>query len=239
MNSAPIRRPLGCLKMVLRHSRQQNRSFRLSKAQLPREVPPAPKTPAPGFFPIQDKHTPDKLRTGFAVYTSPTSVIPSLKLTHPHLKPPPPNPVAAHHAYQIRKMDPSGARTRLFSKENPDSARPGDILLVTTKRAAEPFAGVLVGVRRRGIESSLLLRGQLAKTGVEMSFKIYSRNVTGIEIIKRRARRARRARLTYLRQPKHDVGSVEQHVREWRRSRNVFASAVGKGKRKQKKKVEF
>lgn len=166
-------------------------------------------------------------------------MIPSLKLTHPHLKPPPPNAVAAHHAYQIRKMDPSGARSRLFSKENPDSARVGDILLVTTKRAAEPFAGVLVSVRRRGIESSLLLRGQLAKTGVEMSFKIYSRNVTGIEIIKRRARRARRARLTYLRHPKHDVGSVEQHVREWRRSRNVFASAVGKGKRKQKRKVEF
>lgn len=202
-------------------------------------MPPAPRTPAPGFFPIRDKHTPDKLRTGFAVYTSPTNVIPSLKLTHPHLKAPPPNPVAAHHAYQIRKMDPSGARTRLFSKENPDSARVGDILLVTTKRSAEPFAGVLMSVRRRGIESSLLLRGQLAKTGVEMSFKIYSRNVTGIEIIKRRSRTARRARLTYLRQPKHDIGSVEHHVREWRRSRNVFASAVGKGKRKQKKKVEF
>ncbi|KAI3401278.1 hypothetical protein diail_11984 [Diaporthe ilicicola] len=236
MNSAPIRRPLGCLNMVLRHSRQQNRSFRLSKAQLPREIPPAPKTPTPAFFTIQDKHTPDKLRTGFAVYTSPTSVIPSLKLTHPHLKPPPANPVAAHHAYQIRKMDPSGARTRLFSKTNPDSARVGDILLVTTKRAAEPFAGVLMTIRRRGIESSLLLRSQLAKTGVEMSFKIYSRNVTGIEIIKRRTRRARRARLTYLRKPKHDVGSVEHHVREWRRNRNVFASAVGKGKKKQKKK---
>lgn len=239
MNSLPIRRPLGCLKTVLRHSRQQNRSFRLSKAQLPREVPPAPKTPAPGFFPIQDKHTPDKLRTGFAVYTSATNVIPSLKLTHPHLRAPPPDPVAAHHAYQIRKMDPSGARTRLFSKDNPDSARVGDILLVTTKRSAEPFAGVLMSVRRRGIESSLLLRGQLAKTGVEMSFKIYSRNVTGIEIIKRRSRRMRRARLTYLRQPKHDVGSVEHHVREWRRSRNVFASAAGKGKKKQKKRVEF
>ncbi|KAJ0118499.1 ribosomal protein l19 [Diaporthe amygdali] len=235
MNAAPLRRPLGCLKMLLRHSRQQNRSFRLSKAQLPREVPPAPKTPTPAFFPIQDKHTPGKLRTGFAVYTSPTSVIPSLKLTHPHLKPPPPNPVAAHHAYQIRKMDPSGARTRLFSKTNPDSARVGDVLLVTTKRAAEPFAGVCVSIRRRGIESSVLLRGQLAKTGVEMSFKVYSRNVTGIEIIKRRTRRARRARLTYLRKPKHDVGSVEHHVREWRRNRNVFASAVGKGKRKQKK----
>lgn len=191
--------------------------------------------PPPPLVPIKDKHNPDKYRTGFAVYTSATSVIPSLKLTHPHLKAPARDPVAAHHAYQIKKMDPTGARTRLFSKTNADSARVGDILLVTTKRAAEPFAGVCISIRRRGIESSILLRGQLTRVGVEMWFKVYSRNVTGIEIIKRRVRRARRARLTYMRKPKHDFGSVEQHVREWRRNRNVFASSAGKGKRKQKK----
>ncbi|ROW12158.1 hypothetical protein VMCG_00303 [Cytospora schulzeri] len=235
MNAASLRRPLGCLKTALRQARQQTRSYRLSKAQKARPVEPAPKTPQPAFFPIKDKHTPDKFRTGFAVYTTPTTVLPSLKLTHPHLKPPPPDPVAAHHAYQIKKMDPTGARTRLFSKTNPDSARVGDILLVTTKRAAEPFAGVCISIRRRGIESSILLRGQLTRVGVEMWFKVYSRNVTGIEIIKRAKKRARRARLTYMRKPKHDFGSVEQHVREWRRNRNVFASAAGKGKRKQKK----
>lgn len=162
-------------------------------------------------------------------------MVPSLKLTHPHLTAPSPDPVAAHHAYQIKKMDPTGARTRLFSKTNPDSARVGDILLVTTKRAAEPFAGVCIGIRRRGVETSILLRGQLTRVGVEMYFKIYSRNVTGIEIIKRRPKRARRARLTYMRKPAHDFGSVEQHVREWRRNRNVFASSAGKGKKKQKK----
>lgn len=140
-------------------------------------------------------------------------------------------------------MDPSGSRTRLFSKENPDSARVGDIVLVTTKRAADPFAGVLIAIRRRGIETAILLRGQLTKVGTEMSFKVYSRNVTGIEIIKRAEKRARRAKLTYMRQPKHDIGSVDHLVREWRRMRaaNKSATVAGKkkGKGKRKKHSEF
>lgn len=134
-------------------------------------------------------------------------------------------------------MDPSGARTRLFSKDNPQAARPGDILLVTTKKAAEPFGGVLIGVRRRGIETSILLRGQLTKVGTEMSFKVYSRNVTAIEIIKRAKKRARRAKLTYMRKSKHDVGDVGNLVREWKRSRNVINT---KGKKQKKRKtVDF
>lgn len=137
-------------------------------------------------------------------------------------------------------MDPSGARTRLFSRENPDAARPGDVLLVTTRRAADPFAGVFVGLRRRGVETSILLRGQLTKVGTEMWFKVYSRNVTGIEIIKRRQRRIRRAKITYVRKPKHDVGSVDHFVREWRRARAANTSvSSGKKKRRLRKNQEF
>lgn len=137
-------------------------------------------------------------------------------------------------------MDPSGARTKLFSKENKDAVRLGDILLVTTKRAAEPFAGVFIGIRRRGIETAILLRSQLTKIGVEMWFKLYSRSVTGIEIIQRAQRRARRAKLTYMRKPKHDVGSVDHLVRAWRRNR-LAATSVKKGGKKVKapKKQEF
>lgn len=147
-------------------------------------------------------------------------------------------PLEAHHAYQIKKMDPSGARGRLFSKDNRDSARVGDILLVTSKRAAEPFAGVLIAIRRRGIETAVLLRGQLTKIGVEMWFKVYSRSVTGIEIIKRAAEKARRAKLTYMRHSKHDIGSVDHIVREWRKGRSVLATA-SKKKQKKKRVLEF
>lgn len=173
-----------------------------------------------------------KFRTGFAVYAPLAPGSNKVKPTHPHLVRPPRDPIATHHAFQIRKMDPSGARTRLFSKDNPQSARVGDILLVTTRRSAEPFGGVLIGVRRRGIETSILLRGQLTKIGTEMSFKVYSRNVTGIEILQRAKKRARRAKLTYLRQPKHEIGSVDHLVREWKRNRNVN---LNKGAKKQKK----
>jgi hypothetical protein len=60
-----------------------------------------------------------------------------------------------------------------------------------------------------------------------MWFKIYNRNVAGIEIVKRRPKRARRARLTYMRKPKHDMGSVEQLVFAWKKSRKVYSSTRG------------
>lgn len=164
-----------------------------------------------------------------------------LPVTHPTLTRPHSTPVIAHHAYQIRKMDPSGARTKLFARDNPEAAHLGDILLVQAKRSSEPFAGVLMCIRRRGIETAILLRGQLSRVGVEMWFKVYSRNVTGIEIIKRAEKRARRAKLTYLRHPKHDVGNVEQWVRKWRSTKmaNASKSRLAGGKKRKNRNNSF
>ncbi|CAN8096420.1 unnamed protein product [Discula destructiva] len=261
MNPTSIRRPLGCLKNALRNSRQQQQQQQHQQQQHqqqqqhrgyanaifkdPQQIAPAPPTQMPRIYGVPNpihRLQPDRPahRTAFAVYTTPKTTMGSLRVTHPHLTRPHATPVLAHHAYQIRKMDPSGARTKLFAKDNPDAARVGDVLLVQAKRASEPFAGVLMCVRRRGVESAVLLRGQLSKVGVEMWFKIYSRNVTGIEIIKRAEKRARRAKLTYLRHPKHDVGSVDHLVRAWRRTRmaNAAKSVAGKGKGKGKTKRE-
>lgn len=127
------------------------------------------------------------------------------------------------HEAQIKKMDPTGARTALFAKTR-EAAKPGDVLMVTHRRGGEPFAGVCMSIRRRGVDTAVLLRNHMGKVGVEMWFKVYNKNVAGIEIVKRRAKRARRARLTYLRKPKHDVGSVEDLVFAWKRSRKVFSS---------------
>lgn len=125
-------------------------------------------------------------------------------------------------------MDPTGARTALFSKSNRDAVKVGDILLVTHRRGGEPFAGVCLSIRRRGIDTAILLRNHLSKVGVEMWYKIYNKNVAGIEIVKRRPKRARRARLTYMRKPKHDMGSVEEIVYAWKKSRRVFTTAKAK-----------
>jgi large subunit ribosomal protein L19 len=72
------------------------------------------------------------------------------------------------------------------------------VLLVRLKNG-DPFAGVCLNIRRRGVDTGILLRNQLTRVGVEMWFKIYSPNVEGIEVVQRREKRARRARLYYMR----------------------------------------
>ncbi|KAL2141943.1 hypothetical protein VTI28DRAFT_1778 [Corynascus sepedonium] len=217
MNVTPLtRRPLGCLKATLRQARQQKmvfaRHMATETAQARTPLPP----PEHNFFPLQDRKT-KTLRTAFAVY--PSTVAAGTK----SLAPPPTNALQSLHEAQIKKMDPTGARTALFAKTR-EAAKVGDVLMVTHRRGGEPFAGVLLSIRRRGIDTAILLRNHLGKVGVEMWFKVYNKNVAGIEIVKRRPKRARRARLTYMRQPKHDMGSVEDLVFAWKRSRKVFSS---------------
>jgi len=66
-----------------------------------------------------------------------------------------------------------------------------------------------------------------------MWYKIYSPNVEGIEVAQRKeGKRARRARLTYLRKPKHYMGSVQNVVMAYQRSRAAFRSDGSKGQEK-------
>jgi large subunit ribosomal protein L19 len=146
--------------------------------------------------------------------------------------PPPPSaasrvkdPIAALHQAQISVLDPTGARTYLFSRANTEAAKVGDILLVRLKNG-DPFAGVCMNIRRRGVDTAILLRNQLTRVGVEMWYKVYSPNIEGIEIVQRKEKRARRARLTYLRKPKHDMGSVQGAVNTYMRQRSALMGGV-------------
>ncbi|ORY19221.1 translation protein SH3-like domain-containing protein, partial [Clohesyomyces aquaticus] len=132
-----------------------------------------------------------------------------------------PDPVSAVHASQITVLDPTGVRTRLFAKTNPECARVGDILLVR-QRTGDPFAGVCINIRRRGIDTAILLRGQLTRVGVEVWYKVYSPLVEAIEVVQRAAKRARRARLTYMRKEKHDRGDVSNVVRLYLRQKQAL-----------------
>merc|ERR1712224_219030 len=143
--------------------------------------------------------------------------------TDPHDPQDYPNPMPAIHQHQISHLDPTGARTRMFSKKHLDSAKPGDVLMVTTK-SGEPFSGVFMQIRRQGVDTAIQLRGQLMKVSVEMWFKIYAPTTTAIDIIWRRPKRARRARLTYLRKAKHDMGNVDNLVFAWRKERYALRS---------------
>ncbi|KAI9789507.1 MAG: hypothetical protein M1835_001629 [Candelina submexicana] len=150
--------------------------------------------------------------------------------------PPPPSaralfkdPIAEVTATQLTTLDPRGARTKLFSRANKEAAKVGDILLVRLKNG-DPFAGVCLNIRRRGIDTGILLRNELTRVGVEMWFKIYSPNIEGIEVVQRREKRARRARLYYMRQPKHDIGSVQNIVQQYQRQRALLRSGEVRGR---------
>ena len=63
----------------------------------------------------------------------------------------------------------------------------------------DPFSGVCLSLRLRGVDTSFLLRNQLTRVGVEMSVKVFSPEVQSVEIVQRSEKRKRRARLYYLR----------------------------------------
>ncbi|KAI9885158.1 MAG: hypothetical protein M1823_003045 [Watsoniomyces obsoletus] len=132
----------------------------------------------------------------------------------------------------ISQLDPTGARQRLFARSSPEGAKVGDILLVRTKNG-DPFAGVLINIRQRGVDTAILLRNEVLRTSVEMWFKIYSPLVDSVEIVQRRQKRARRARLTYMRKPRHDMGSVQNIVRQYlRQQATLMMASETKGRNK-------
>ncbi|KAK0382614.1 ribosomal protein L19 [Colletotrichum limetticola] len=212
MNATSLLRPMGCLKTALRQTRHQRllaRSMATAAAPEPPSSTPSPATPS-GTPSKLTNHITDGPRNKptFAVYPP----LPSIRQTTHK------NPLPSLDAAQRTTLDPTGARTRLFDPARPDAAKVGDVLMVTTK-SGEPFSGVCMSIRRRGVDTGILLRGQLMKVGVEMWYKIYSPTVIGIDIVWRRPKRARRARLTYLRKPKHDMGNVDHLVFAWKKER--------------------
>lgn len=100
---------------------------------------------------------------------------------------------------QLAQLDPTGERRALFDyRRSPRSVKVGDILRVTFKNG-DPFSGVCLSIRLRGVDTSFLLRNQLTRVGVEMSIKVFSPNVESVEIVQRAEKRKRRARLYYMR----------------------------------------
>ncbi|KAF5026041.1 hypothetical protein F66182_1833 [Fusarium sp. NRRL 66182] len=209
MNVASVGRPVGCLKTALRRTRYL-RSFQRS-ASSAASIQSRFKNGFNNAFSAEQRADVAKVNK-FQMYPR----VPSIRATHP-------DPMPALLKKQLAQLDPTGARTRLFSREHADSAKVGDVLMVTTK-GGEPFSGAFLQIRRRGQDTAIQLRGQMMKVGVEMWFKIYSPTVTGIDIIWRRPKRARRARLTYMRKPKHDMGSVDQLVFAWKKERYTLRS---------------
>ncbi|KAI6004092.1 translation protein SH3-like domain-containing protein [Pisolithus albus] len=94
----------------------------------------------------------------------------------------------------------------LFSRQHPQRLLPGSVLTVTLEHAPGVFSGVLMSVRRRGPDTSFVLRNVVQRTGVEMQFFVNSPHLKDIRVIQRagggpgkEGRRQRRAKLFFLR----------------------------------------
>ena len=73
----------------------------------------------------------------------------------------------------------------LFSKSHPDRVRPGSVLTVNLSHAPTSFSGVLISVRRRGPDTSFVLRNVVQRTGIEMQFFVNSPHVKKIVVVSR------------------------------------------------------
>ncbi|KAL2040529.1 hypothetical protein N7G274_006508 [Stereocaulon virgatum] len=215
-SSAPTLRPLSCWKALLRRSRQQRMCIRCMATVETPVKSPRPPPPLPSSYPSPYKLIHKIREPAKKIVTYPPP--PSTRNKYPE-------PLLEWTKDHLKDLDPTGSRQRLFAKTNPDTPQPGDIILVTFK-TGEPFAGVCLSIRRRGVDTGILLRNRIFMTGVEMWVKIYSPNVKSIELVKRAEKRARRARLYYMRKPKHDRGSVEGEVEQYLKRRRLIRSGA-------------
>lgn len=115
--------------------------------------------------------------------------------------------------------------TTYFAKRHPERIQPGSILTVSLNHAPNTFSGVLLSVRRRGLDTSFVLRNVINRTGVEMQFYPASPHVKDIKIVRRAGGskaasnnvktgpRMRRAKLFYLRDSPEKMSAISAGVK--------------------------
>lgn len=124
----------------------------------------------------------------------------------------------------IKKTLPTPQKRQLletyFSKRHPLRISPGSVLNVTLAHAPSSFSGVLLSVRRRGPDTSFVLRNVINRTGVEMQFFVNSPHLKDIKIIRRAGgqgsnvgQRMRRAKLFYLRDSPEKMTAISAGMR--------------------------
>lgn len=126
----------------------------------------------------------------------------------------------SHVRQHILPQDKQQLLSKLFSRHSPNRIMPGSVLTVTLNHAPTTFSGVVMGVRRRGPDTSFVLRNIINRTGVEMQFFPASPHVKDIKVIQRTGsgggkagRRARRAKLFYLRDAPDKMTAISSGVR--------------------------
>ncbi|KAF8633680.1 hypothetical protein AX15_001291 [Amanita polypyramis BW_CC] len=98
---------------------------------------------------------------------------------------------------------------RLFSRRSPDCLLPGSVVTITSEHAPTTFTGVLLAIRRRGPDTSFVVRNIIQRTGVEMQFFVASPHLKEVKLVKRPpSGRMRRAKLYYLRDSPEKMSAI-------------------------------
>ncbi|KAJ5908311.1 hypothetical protein N7495_000993 [Penicillium taxi] len=216
MAALPKMRQLGCLRSIIRTqdaipSHMSRRFISTAYTQKPERIPLPPNLPKQFLSQLPSRMQPEAAPKPIKIYPAPASTRKVCK-----------NPVAKVTEMQLASLDPKGERKALFDyRRNPRSVKPGDIVRFTFKNG-DPFNGVVLSIKLRGIDTSVLLRNELTRVAVEMSIKVFNPNVQAVEIVQRAERKPRRARLYYMRDRKHDRRSVENVVAAYVRQKRAF-----------------
>jgi large subunit ribosomal protein L19 len=72
-----------------------------------------------------------------------------------------------------------------FSRRHPNRIRVGSVLTITLEHPPHSFSGVLIAIKRKGADTSILLRNIVQRTGVEMQFFLNSPAIRNIKMIQR------------------------------------------------------
>jgi ribosomal protein L19 len=130
-------------------------------------------------------------------------------------------------AKNIKALDPHGTRAALFDKNAKSCLPIGSVLEVEmwddfpAKTTFKSFAGHIIAVRRRGMDTSFRLRSIIQRLGVEQVFRLYSPTIKSIRIINRgalRGKRYKKAKIYYTREPntRNTLGPVDAVVKQAR-----------------------
>lgn len=148
-----------------------------------------------------------------------------------------------------KEVDPNGLLKTLFARRSRERLRTGSVVSVISylkpdkTGGVSPFSGVLMKVRRRGVDTSFTLRNIVAKTGVEMSFKVCSPMIKEIKIVRKAEGRSgpikdlRRARANYLRDRPDMMATIASALKQHQQQRVAAKrEAAGDQSAKPKKK---
>ncbi|KAJ3729078.1 translation protein SH3-like domain-containing protein [Lentinula guzmanii] len=136
-------------------------------------------------------------------------------IIHPEPYVPPPAPLVQGKGlmpYLQKNLTTPEKQTmlrELFGRHSTKRIYPGSIVGVMLEHAPFSFTGVVLAIRRRGIDTSMVLRNVIQRTGVEMQLFVNSPHVKNIKVIQKPPKgRMKRAKLYYLRYSPEKMGAL-------------------------------